>query len=142
MLRGPGIPNVAGANRFSAAEHGKILTRHFALGRQWKAPSSLGPSCITVSRASARTNRSAITRVRTLYETARLAERLGGGQHPPSCCDYAATGSRVWGVGLTLEVPSVKENSISGRRPLTISARARPEPQECVHPSVPCPVFK
>src|SRR5262245_52987638 len=73
----------------------------------------------------------------------RQAERLGGGQHPLSCLRfYAATGSRVRGVGLTLEFPSVKENSISGRRPLTISARARPEPQECVHPSVPCPVFK
>ena len=44
------IPNVAGANTFLAAEHGKTLTRHFALGRQWKAPSSLGPSCITVHR--------------------------------------------------------------------------------------------
>jgi hypothetical protein len=73
----------------------------------------------------------------------RQAERLGSRQHPLFLLRfYAATGSRVCGVGLTLELPSVKENSISGRRPLTISARARPEPQECVHPSVPCPVFK
>src|SRR5207237_3651486 len=34
-----------------------------------------------------------------------------------------------------------KPNSGSGFRPLTISARARPEPHASVHPSVPCPVL-
>jgi hypothetical protein len=32
--------------------------------------------------------------------------------------------------------------SISGTRPDTISAIARPEPQPMVQPSVPCPVFR
>ena len=35
-----------------------------------------------------------------------------------------------------------KSKSTSGTRPLTISASALPEPQECVQPSVPCPVLR
>ena len=48
---------------------------------------------------------------------------------------------RVAGLALVSFMPA-KSKSTSGTRPLTISASALPEPQECVQPSVPCPVLR
>src|SRR5450830_202415 len=55
---------------------------------------------------------------------------------------HASTGrGRINGPGACRGTP-VKAKSTSGRRPDTISAIARPEPQPMVQPSVPWPVLR